>query len=214
MSKIYFLGGLGLDNSIINDISLRDNKLVFIDWEKPAQKETLTSYSSKIISKYNIDIDSTLIGVSFGGFIALEISKVIPVRKVILVSSFLNINELPFIFRTAIRLRLYHLFPPFILKLLPFVLNYFFSISNPPNASILKQVIERTDSTLLNWAIKNILRFLPADQSIKIVRIHGDLDRIIPINKRIVDYVVPNGGHFMIYDKKKEVTSLLDTAVR
>lgn len=213
MSKIYFLGGLGLDNSIINDLSLTGKELYFIDWEQPSPGDTLSSYSNKLISKYGIDSGSVVIGVSFGGLIALEIAKTILLKKVILVSSFRDPSDLPWFFKAAIKLRLYLLFPPHILKHFSFALNYFFSVKDDAEAAVLKQVIQKTDPVFLNWAIKNILRFAPSHELPKIIRIHGDEDRIIRIDEEDTDYVIQHGGHFMIYNRKNEVADILDKAV-
>lgn len=213
MPKIYFLGGLGLDNSIVNDISLAGNELCFIDWERPLPKDTLESYSSRLISKYGIDNGSVIIGVSFGGLIAIEIAKKLALKKVVLVSSFSDPKVLSWFFRAAISLRLYFLFPPSILRYFSFVLNYFFSVSSSSDAAVLSGVIRRTDPIFLNWAIGNILKFTPPKKVIKTVRIHGDSDRIIRIDRQNTEYIVPKAGHFMIYDRKKDVALILEKAI-
>lgn len=213
MSKIYFLGGLGIDNSIVSDIQLRGKTIEFIDWERPSPEETLNSYAEKIISKYRIQESSIIIGVSFGGVIALEISKKIRLEKIVLVSSFLDPNELPWFFKTAIKLRLYLLFPPSVLKHFSFALNYFFSVRTTDDAVVLKNVIQKTDPVFLNWAIENILRFTPPVNNPNIIRVHGEADRIIHIDSAKTNYKIPNAGHFMVYNRKKEVTGALEKAV-
>lgn len=213
MSKIFVLGGLGLDNAIISDISLRGKELTFIDWERPALSDTLSSYTSKLISKYRIDDNSIIIGVSFGGLIALEMSKTILLKKIVIVSGFIDYKELPCFFRIAIKLRLYLLFPPSILKHFSSALNYFFSVTDAADSKVLMDVIRKTDPVFLNWALKHISKFnLPAKQ-IKIVRIHGDKDRVIPVNRQNTEYIIPMGGHFMIYNRKKDVIAVLEKAI-
>jgi hypothetical protein len=84
MRKIFLIAGLGADTRIFNNIDLGDNDVTPVDWIEPNQHDTLVTYSQKLIHQYNITANSIVIGNSLGGMIAVEIAKLIPLNKVIL----------------------------------------------------------------------------------------------------------------------------------
>jgi pimeloyl-ACP methyl ester carboxylesterase len=88
MSKIYLIASLGADTRVYNNIDLRDYEVIPVDWIEPDEKDTLASYAKRLVYQYNIAAHSVLIGNSMGGgMIAIEIAKLIPIKKVILISS-------------------------------------------------------------------------------------------------------------------------------
>jgi hypothetical protein len=214
MSKIFFIGGLGLDSKLVSDISIKKHDLFFIDWFIPEFNESLTSYAKRIVSKYTITNESMIVAVSFGVVLAKEISKIVEIKKIVLISSFDNLNEIPLLFRLAIKLKLYCFLPPRTLSRFSFVLNFFFSITNVSDASILRDVINKTDPIFFKWAIQNILHFTSIDNRTQLIRIHGDKDRILPKGLTKSNYIIKNGGHFMIYDKKNIVNKTLEEIFR
>ena len=98
MSRVFLIAGLGADTRVYNNIDLNAHEVVCIDWIEPAKTETLITYTQKLINQYHISPNSIVIGNSLGGMIAVEIAKIIPLQKVILISSIKTINEAPWYF--------------------------------------------------------------------------------------------------------------------
>ena len=74
--KILAISGLGADERIFNYLTL-DHEIVPIKWIAPSKKETIIAYSKRLIQENNIleENDYAILGVSFGGLIAVENSK-------------------------------------------------------------------------------------------------------------------------------------------
>lgn len=101
MNKIYVFSGLGVDKRVYDNIDFGTLDVEFIDWIEPLKNESLESYAFRI-SKKITEENPILIGLSFGGMLAAEISKIINVKKIILIASakidlnfllFLNFQE-------------------------------------------------------------------------------------------------------------------------
>src|SRR5690554_6052070 len=105
MSKIYLFSGLGVDQRVFDTINFDGLNAEFIDWINPLEKETITEYAARISRKIS-EKDVILIGLSFGGIIAIEVAKIIPVKKVILIASAKTKVELPVLCRIAGKLYL------------------------------------------------------------------------------------------------------------
>ncbi|WP_260129909.1 hypothetical protein [Elizabethkingia anophelis] len=74
MDKVYIFSGLGVDERVFDQINFEGLDVEFIDWIKPLKKESLSEYAKRISSELTAD-NPTLIGLSFGGILAVEISK-------------------------------------------------------------------------------------------------------------------------------------------
>ena len=94
-------------------------KIHFLKWIKPVLNESIEEYSERLL-KFIDHKNPILIGVSFGGLIVQEISKLIDVDKVIIISSIKSNTELPLYMKSAKFLKLYNYFP---LKLFDDVFN-------------------------------------------------------------------------------------------
>ena len=87
--------GMAANSKIFDFISLPQNfNIHYLEWEIPDINESLKDYSSRFLNKIK-GKNIVLIGVSFGGIIIQEISKLINPIKIIIISSIKTKNELP-----------------------------------------------------------------------------------------------------------------------
>ena len=110
MKHIYVISGFGADERVFSKLDFGNNDVHFIQWKIPEKNETIASYAERL--REEIDFPNPiLIGLSFGGMMAIEIAKLIPVEKVILISSIRDRYELPFFMKVAAALRLTKIIP-------------------------------------------------------------------------------------------------------
>lgn len=207
MSKIYIFSGLGVDKRVFDNIDFSDLNIAFVDWIDPLKKESFESYAYRISKDF--EKDAILIGLSFGGMLAVEVSKIIPFKKVILIASAKNKNELPKWFLLAGKLNLNSLVPSSLLKTTNFVTHWLFGTVIPAEKLILKNIIKDTDPSLLKWAINKIVNWENLSVPQNCIHIHGINDRILPAKYLKVDYKIKNGGHFMTVNKAKEIEVII-----
>ena len=84
--KLYAISGLGADKRVFDYLSL-DCEIVHLDWVEPKKNEKIGDYAFRLSKKIKGNEKFGLIGVSFGGLIAVEISKITKPEITILVSS-------------------------------------------------------------------------------------------------------------------------------
>ena len=81
ITNVYFMPGMSANSLIFERIKIKGNfNFHYLEWIEPKKNECLKKYSirfSKLI-KHEFPI---LIGVSFGGVLVQEISKIIEVKK-------------------------------------------------------------------------------------------------------------------------------------
>ncbi len=209
MTTIYLISGLGADASVFQKLDFGDFKPKFIEWIEPRQDETIQDYAFRFSGQIEAD-KPILVGVSFGGMLAVEIAKIIDCQKVILISSATTRNEIPFIYRFFGQLGLHRLIPVGFLKHANMLTYWLFGMQTKAEKELLKGILRDTDPVFLKWAMNAIVQWKNEVAIPGLVHLHGDADRILPIgNIRHTDFIVSGGGHLMVYSKAKRINRIL-----
>ena len=180
----------------------------FIDWITPLTNESLEDYVKRISLKITTE-NPILIGLSFGGMVAVEISKILKTEKTILIASAKNKLELPRFNRISGKLKLNKLIPKSIFKKQNFITNWLFGIETESEKQLLKNILHDTDPNFFSWAIHEIVNWKNEVSPTHSIHIHGNKDRIIPINNIKPDYVIAGGGHFMTVNQPAEIGTII-----
>tara|TARA_B110000003_G_scaffold181209_1_gene180347 strand:- start:597 stop:1238 length:642 start_codon:yes stop_codon:yes gene_type:complete len=194
--------GMSANPLIFKRIKFSDEKyeIHFLKWAKPVLNESIENYSKRLLDfiKHKNPI---LIGVSFGGLIVQEISKLIDVEKVIIISSIKSNRELPLYMKSAKFLKLYNYFP---LKLFDDVFNISKSLKINKiykKLDLIDKYLSVRDENYLKWAIREILNWKQEKPLQEVIHIHGDKDLTFPISLIKDCIIVPGATHALILTK-------------
>jgi pimeloyl-ACP methyl ester carboxylesterase len=203
---LYLLSGLGADKRVFDFLDLSDYDIFHIAWIPPLKSESLTQYAQRIIPQIAHE-RPVLLGVSFGGMIAQEIAKSIPVEKVILISSATSAEAIPTYFKLLARLGIQKLVPVKAFKRPNEVLYWLFGITSAEERSLLAAIMADTDERFFSWAIESIPKWKNASTRDLVIQIHGTHDRILAF--KYADHSLPGGGHLMIVNRAKEISAII-----
>ena len=182
--------------------------VIHIDWILPFQNETFQSYAFRISENMN-DENAILIGLSFGGIISVEISKIKKFKKVFLLSSAKTKFEIPFYYRFLGKLNLLRIIPSSILKRVNSLTYLVFGAKTNAEKSLLEDIVRNTDERFLKWALHQIMNWENENYSENIVHIQGDIDLILPHIFVKYDYLIKGGTHFMTLNQSKEIETII-----
>ncbi len=205
---IYIFSGLGADHRAFQLMDFGQYEIHHMKWIKPLKKERMEDYALRISSQITND-NPVLIGLSFGGMVAMEVAKHIAVKKIILLSSAKTRNELPFYYKWTGRLGFHHLLPESLLTHSNAIVNWLFGAKSTFEKQVLKQILSDTDPAFLKWAIHEIVTWRNDTINAGIFHIHGTADRILPIRFTKPDVVVFGGNHLMTLNKATELSSCI-----
>lgn len=206
--EIYIFSGLGADERVFQRLDFSGFSITFIKWIVPQDQETIENYATRLLDQITTK-KPTLIGLSFGGLIAVEVAKQIDTEKVILIASAKTKMEIPFYYRLAGQLGLHKLLPTRFLKKSNFITNWFFGSTSTFDKQLLKQILFDTDPTFLKWAIDKVVRWTNLTQNKNIFHIHGTNDRILPFSFVKCNSAIKNGGHLITLNKAEELNNIL-----
>lgn len=202
--NIYIFSGLGADERVFQKLDFSGFVPVFIKWIKPNKDESIENYAERLLGQID-ENRPILIGLSFGGMMAMEVAKHIETKRVILIASAKTMIEIPFYFRWAGKLRLHRFLPTVLLKNSNFLTNWAFGVNSESDKLLLKQILHDTDPMFLHWAIDKIVCWKNKIYPPNTLHIHGTSDQILPVRFVKCDAMVTGGGHLMTMNMAEEV---------
>lgn len=207
MNKIpvYFMPGLAASTTIFEHIKLPEDQfeMYFLEWFLPNDKESIESYAKRMNEKI-LHENPVLIGVSFGGILVQEMAKLIPTRKVIIISSVKSNTEFPSRLKMARATKVYKILPTQLISNVELLVKYAFgSTIIKKRLKLYEKYLSVRDKSYLDWSIENVLLWHQKIADKNIIHIQGDADEVFPI-KNIHNCIVVKGGtHIMIINKYK-----------
>lgn len=190
--------GLAASSSIFEFIKLPETYVLhFLEWLIPERVESLDHYIKRLLKAID-NPNPVLIGVSFGGIIVQEMSKIIAVKKVIIISSVKSRQEFPNRLRLAQESSLYKLIPTGLFEDLDQLLRFAFTKTLEKKIKLYKRYMKVNDKIYLDWAIEQVLNWSRDEPDPKVIHIHGTNDPIFPI-KNIKNCIsIEEASHVLI----------------
>ena len=213
MKTIYCISGLGADERAFSNLRIEGYQLKVIQWLVPNRKETLYRYAKRMRAEIDTE-NPILMGLSFGGMMCIEIAKQIPVKKIIIISSIKSSLELPTWMKTVAWLKLNKILPVGSSKLTEPIQNRFLGISTQEEKNIVAISRKNANKQYVTWAVKQALNWKSDWQHPEIYHIHGDNDKMFPINKLKPNYTLKDAGHFMIMNRAAEVSECINAILK
>lgn len=211
--KIYGIGGLGADQRVFEKLEFK-YPFEFIPWIDPHKNESLDSYCKRLSASIDNTSEFIIIGISFGGIVAQELSKYVNPKLTILISSAYSETSIPILFRVLLKLNFHYLIPNSLITTPNSLIRWFFGVKKEENKQLLDKIISSTSPQILKWSLSKIGTWKGHDLNLeKAIIIHGINDRLLKCPKSFNANEIKNGGHFMIVENSFEINTILETLV-
>lgn len=207
--NIYCFSGLGADERVFQKLRIPEAKLHFVSWIPALKNESLREYAIRLGSSVSFMEPYCLLGVSFGGMIASELTKVLKPSCTILISSALSSREVSPLLRLPGKIGLHKLVPSVFYKRPNFLVYRLFGLKTSSEKRLFKTILRETETAFMKWAMSAIVSWSPVEHAEGIIRIHGENDRIIPLKGQDITNRIPEGTHFCILQDAEEVSKLI-----
>lgn len=211
-THIYFMPGLAAGPEIFENLELNPEKYTchYLKWITPlAIEEDIDNYACRL-SDHIKEKKPVLIGVSFGGIMVQELAKFVNPKKVIIISSVKNPQELPKRFKFAKFTKIYKLFPTVVVENFEEYARYFLGKSLKKKAELYQKYLSVRSKKYLKWAIYSIIKWEQIKPVENIVHIHGTKDKVFPIKNIKNSIEIKGGTHVMILTKAKKISKIID----
>jgi len=208
--KVYGISGLGADKRVFDFLTL-DFDFIPIDWITPEKNESIENYSKRLSHVIDTENDFGIIGVSFGGLIATEISQILKPKITILISSAHTKNELRPIFKWFGKTGLINLIPTSLFDPPRLIAKYLFGVKD---SKLLNDILDDTDLSFAKWAVEKLINWKNTTQLKNVIKINGTNDKLIPPRGNTKMELIDKGGHFMIVDRANEISDIINDKLK
>ncbi len=209
--KLYGISGLGADERVFQYLKL-NTEFIPIQWIKPLKNEQIKQYSLRLAKKIDTKEPFGILGLSFGGLVAVEISKKLKPKLTILISTAETKYELKDVYKLIGKSGLVNFIPQNFFLPPKFIANWFFGSKNK---KLLYEIINDTDLSFSKWAVKELLNW-DNSEILKndVLKIGGTKDKLIPQKEKNNVILIQDGTHFMIVDKADMVSKIINKKIK
>jgi pimeloyl-ACP methyl ester carboxylesterase len=210
LKDVYFVSGLGTDERVFRLLKCEGYRPIHIHWVQPERGEVMQAYAKRLTAQIHCD-RPIIVGLSFGGMMAVEIAKQIETEKVILISSTKTSCEVPPYFKMFRWFPIHRVFPFKSLLWAGYWLAYwFFSLNTVDERRMLKAILRDIDPHFLKWSFHKVVTWNNEVIPENLQHIHGSSDRIFLMRFIKPDYILEKGGHLMVMNHAAQISTLLE----
>lgn len=211
---VYLMPGMAASPLIFEHIQLPEAQFELhrLQWSVPQRGEDLVAYAHRMC-KHIKHPEPVLLGVSFGGLLVQEMAKLIPVKKIVLVSSVKCKAELPRKMLFARYTKLYKLLPTGLVNNVELLAKYAFGEAVTKRLDLYEKYLSVRDKGYMDWALDQMLNWSQVQWADNLIHIHGEKDPVFPIDRIQSCIHVPNGTHTMIIHRAKWFNERLPTII-
>ncbi|WMX16877.1 alpha/beta hydrolase [Aureispira sp. CCB-E] len=210
MKKVYCISGLGADKRVFAALKLPEIELVHIAWLSPSIDDTMGSYAKKLLPQIDTSTSVTILGLSFGGMLAVEVGHWIENSQIIVLSSAVTASAIPLRYRLLGQWKIPDKIPFSILQKTNALTYYFFGIKTKQYQVLLNNILQDTEEHFFRWAVQAIVNWKNEKVPLDLIQIHGTNDKILPLVKTPSLILVKGGGHFMVLEQADQVAQILN----
>ncbi len=215
--RLVLVPGLGVDARVFYPQAAAFPDLLVPPWLPPEQRESLAHYAKRLAAGVRAVERGPVVvgGLSLGGMIALEMSRHLDARAVVLIASCRSPAAVCGPLRMAERLgrAVPSVAVSWSLRLAPLFCGRGGGISRQ-DRKLLGQMVAEVSVPLLRWGARAIMEWPgAAESSAPVHHIHGDHDWVIPLRCVAATVVVPGGSHVLNLSHAREVNEMLREVV-
>ena len=213
--NIYCISGLGADKRAFEKLHFPEGYQVHhLEWIKHKRNERLEQYAKRLSQLIDVSKPFVLIGLSFGGMIAVAMNQYVHPEKTILISSIGCTTELPWYFRLIGKMQLQRCIPLFVLNHPTRAVHWLFGAKHSAERIMLNRIITENDPRFFKWALGAILTWKQGQRPSRLFQIHGSQDKKLPLQYTYPDIVIDKGSHFSVWIRTADVSEAMSVALK
>jgi pimeloyl-ACP methyl ester carboxylesterase len=200
---------MGVDGKIFARLRLEGRPLQHLDWLEPERREPIQTYAGRMAAQITDQGPVDLIGLSFGGIMAVEMAHLIPVRNIFLISSIKSRQEKPFFFKVMRYLPFYLTNVRFLRDRTTWFWGRYFGLQSKEDIELFYRFMPGLSDRYMRWAVQQMCKWKNEEVPARVVHIHGDKDRIFPVHSCEPHHVIPGANHSMVFTHGHEVSRII-----
>lgn len=205
---IYAIPGFGTTSLLFSNISIPGAKLVVLNWPEAEATDSMATYARKFLPQIDVSKPFCLLGVSFGGMLCCELSRLINPQRTFLISSAKSRKELPWFIRLFSYLPVYYLISENGHRRLAYYGRWMIGFGKDYMPEFMAMV-KSMGHLYFRHCIHIIVNWNRHEEPEHVVHLHGSHDRLILYAGVKPTYTVVGGTHAMVVFRAAEINKIL-----
>jgi pimeloyl-ACP methyl ester carboxylesterase len=209
---IVLLPGLAADERLFERQRAHFPNLRVPDWIEPLADESLPGYAARLARVVDPGGPCIVGGASFGGTVALEMTRHLQAVACVLIGSLRSPLELPWRWRL---LRPVMTIGPDRLGTVAAAMARWGGMMLRPGTLRRLQRLAQPESAFVRWAVCALLRWRGSSTKlpVPVFRIHGEADRTLPVQRTQSHTIVPGASHALTLFRSAAVNEFLNSVL-
>jgi pimeloyl-ACP methyl ester carboxylesterase len=206
---IYLIPGVGANDKVFKNLDLKGYDIVHVKWPRHKKGESIQTYVKKLLPQIKKDTEPILIGMSFGGIVAIELAKLINPAKTIIISSIKTYHERPFKLMFLNSIKFHRLISGKLVIQFRFWLQWMLGKLTREDLQLIEEMINEANIEFNEWAVDQVIHWNNEEVPDNLTHIHGTDDRIFPgfYIKNVC--WIKGGTHFMVVNRSQEISKII-----
>lgn len=210
---VYCIPGTGADARLFQELVIENHEVVFVDYLLPEKRESFETYVERMAAQIDTTQAFSIVGVSLGGMIAVELSERLSPEETIIIASAKSKEELPTRYKIFRWLPIHRVIGGRAMKFGTKLGQPFFEPMDESHETVFKSMINQKHPYFIKSAVRWIVGWERAAAASEIIHIHGDKDHTLPVKCVAADYVL-DGGHMITLTHADAVSTLLNSHLK
>ena len=208
---MYLIPGQGSDGRLFKNINIEQYKTQEIEYIVPGKKETMASYAKRLSAQIDTTKRYSIIGVSLGGMLAIEMSKTMRPEEVILIASAKTKNEIPRLYKFFNKFPVHRLLGGKFYKFWTIILQPLYEPMAKADQKLWRNMMRQKDPKFMKRAVRCIIEWENENyEGVKLLHIHGAKDKTLPIKNIHEPVIIEKGTHVMTLTNGKEISEIIN----
>ncbi len=211
---IYCIPGLGLDHRVFGKLKIQNAQLKFLDFIDPLENEKISDYAKRISDAIKED-NFCLLGMSLGGILSVEISRIRKVDHLFLISTIKNKSEMPTIMKFIDKLPTKSKTASKLAVEASVAFKPYYDKSDAAGNELFDKMIHAASVDFLAWGIKEIANWeFDEELNCPFYHLQGTTDLIFPIKNIDRAETVKGAAHYMIYNNDVDLSKRIEARIK
>ena len=208
---IYLIPGQGSDERLFKNISINNYETRTIKFDIPEKRATMNSYAEQLSSQIDTTKRYSIVGVSLGGMLAIEMAKQMQPEEVILIASAKTKNEIPGLYKFFRKFPIHLLFGGRFYKFWTIALQPLYEPMPKEDQRMWRDMMRQKHPKFMKRAVRCIIEWNNEEVGdINVLHIHGTKDKTLPIKNIVKPVVIEEGTHVMTLTKGDEISAVIN----
>ncbi len=212
-TRLYLIPGTGADHRLFDALDLRAFDTVHVALPVPERTERMREYAARVGRQIDTTQPFSLLGVSLGGMVAVELADMLGPESVVIVASAKTRRELPTSYRLGGYVPVYKLIGGRTMRWTTKRLQPRMEPMDSVQQALFFTMMDAKDPAFLRGAVRLICSWEREEAPEGIVHVHGTLDHTLPYKFVDPTVVVEDAGHMLVYAQPEVVEGVLTEAV-